>query len=144
VGHRLVVRPGEGLEGDRALSTWLTGRWRAWTRFDGRFAAVGAQHEPWPLVDATLIEGHETLRADAGLVSSAEPPVVHFASAVNVQLGWPEAPDGRVRRAGAPTSRAGRTARWFEQPSAQAGRPVTTWRRHRSTASTKRERGART
>ena len=91
VRHRIVVRPGDGRPvGEDALAGWLTGRWRAWTRIAGRFSAVPAQHEPWPLVDADVVELEENVIASAGLPAPVGVPVVHFSPGVSVRLGWPQ------------------------------------------------------
>jgi len=90
VRHHIVVRPSEHRVIDPSgLADWLTGRWRAWTRRRSEYFAVRAQHEPWPLVDAELLELEENLLADAGLPPATQPPLVHFAAGVDVRLGWP-------------------------------------------------------
>lgn len=90
VRHRIVVRPTDVPVAGNVLADWLTGRWRAWTRLAGRFAAVPAQHEPWPLVDAELVDLEENLVDAVGLPQPLEAPIVHFAGMVSVRLGWPQ------------------------------------------------------
>jgi uncharacterized protein YqjF (DUF2071 family) len=97
VAHHVVVRPrSKPVSDPEGLAGWVTGRWRAWTRIAGRLAVIPAEHEPWPLMGAELLELDEDLTADAGLPPPAEPPVVHFAAGVNVRLGWPRRPDGKA------------------------------------------------
>ena len=72
------------------MTAWLTGRWRAWTRVAGRFATVPAEHEPWPLVAAELVELEENVVTASGLPAPAERPVVHFSPGVSVRLGFPQ------------------------------------------------------
>ena len=101
VSHRIVVRPTALTSTGDALSGWLTGRWRAWTRIAGRFATVPAQHEPWPLNSAELVELDENLMAASGLRRPDEPPTVHFSPGVDVRLGWPQPvtrPDAHERQ----------------------------------------------
>jgi uncharacterized protein len=107
IGHHIVVRPGDEPTADTTgLVAWLTGRWRAWTHVRRRFAAVPAQHEPWPVVDAELLELEENLLADAGLTPPANPPILHFAAGVHVRLGFPRlAGDGSLRGIAEPSAR---------------------------------------
>jgi uncharacterized protein len=89
VGHRIVVRPGEPVDGD-GLDHWLTGRWRAWTSIGRRLATVPVRHQPWPLHAAEVVDLDEDLVAAAGLPPPAGPPLVHWSpGVVDVRLGPP-------------------------------------------------------
>ena len=91
VTHRIVVRPTIGApDGDDHLTAWLTGRWRAWTRIAGRFAAIPADHSPWPLTGGDVVELDESVTASAGLPDRVGVPMVHFSPGVAVRLGWPQ------------------------------------------------------
>jgi uncharacterized protein YqjF (DUF2071 family) len=105
-GHRIVVRPGSpyhpGELGER--DHWLTGRWRAWSCWAGRFVSIPVRHEPWPLWRAEVLTLEETLLADAGLPVPGAPPLVHYSPGVDdVRLGPPvpvgSRPWGLSRRA---------------------------------------------
>jgi uncharacterized protein YqjF (DUF2071 family) len=81
VSHRLSVRPGDGAEPD-ARNTWLTGRWRAYTRRAGRLLVTPVQHEPWPLRTATVELLEQTLTSALDLPGPVR-PLVHFSDGVH-------------------------------------------------------------
>jgi uncharacterized protein YqjF (DUF2071 family) len=78
------------------LETFLTGRWRAFTRVLGRTFAVPVEHEPWPLRSARLLRWDGDLLAAAGLPEPEGDPHLLFSPGVDVRLGWPR-PIGSVR-----------------------------------------------
>jgi uncharacterized protein len=88
-GHDITVRPGPPCEGTE-LDHWLSGRWRGWTRLAGRSCSVPAEHPPWQLCEATLVELDESLLAVSGLGRPTEPPLVRYSSGTDVRLGRPE------------------------------------------------------
>ncbi len=87
--HDISIRPGEPIAGDDDLVTFVTGRWRAWTRIGGRLATVAVEHEPWPLQAAEVVELSESVTAAAGLPSPHGDPLLHFSPGVNASLGPP-------------------------------------------------------
>jgi uncharacterized protein YqjF (DUF2071 family) len=93
--YRLVVRTGAPLEASER-DAWLTGRWRAYTRNANTLLVTPVQHEPWPLVGASVQTLEETLTGAAGLPSPVGEPVVHFSDGVHdVRIG-PSRPVGRA------------------------------------------------
>lgn len=91
VGHSIEVRPGGDIAGD-GLTTFLTGRWRAFTRIAGRLVVMPVAHQPWPLRDATVVRLEENLLADSGLVRPERPPLVHWSPGVDARFGCPRLP----------------------------------------------------
>lgn len=87
-GHDITVRPGAPCEGSD-LDHWLSGRWRGWTTIAGRTCSVPAEHPPWPLTEATLVDFDESLLARNGLQRPAEPPLVQYSAGTDVRLGRP-------------------------------------------------------
>jgi uncharacterized protein YqjF (DUF2071 family) len=86
--HDITVRVGPPC-GPTDLDNWLSGRWRAWTRVAGRTCSVPVEHAPWPLLDATVVQLHETLFEAAGLAPPGAPALVRHAHGVDVHLGRP-------------------------------------------------------
>lgn len=83
------MRPGAPLVSG-GLDTWLTARWRAFSRSGGRLWLTPVQHEPWILRSAAVENLEQTLTASAGLPSPSRSPVVHFSPGVRrVRLGLP-------------------------------------------------------
>lgn len=70
---------------------YLTGRWQAYSRRHGRLYCTPVEHEPWPLhrAEPTLLD--DGLIAACGLPQPRDSPLVHYAPAVNVRLGFPRA-----------------------------------------------------
>jgi uncharacterized protein YqjF (DUF2071 family) len=87
-GHDITIRPGPPCEGSE-LDHWLSGRWRGWTRIAGRPCSVPAEHPPWPLQEATVVDLEESLLAVNGLRRPSDPPLVRWAAGTDVRLGWP-------------------------------------------------------
>jgi uncharacterized protein len=79
------------------LDHFLTARFRLWTVPRGRLAVAAAEHPPWTLRRATLVDLDQDLLQAAGLRPPEGPPVIHAADGVRVRIGaW-----HRVRAAGA-------------------------------------------
>jgi uncharacterized protein YqjF (DUF2071 family) len=61
--------------------------------FDGAawmgLVAVHAQHPPWPLRHAHLLELRQDVVQAAGLPAPGDPPVVHASNGVTVRIGLP-------------------------------------------------------
>lgn len=87
-GHDITVQVGAPCEGSE-LDHWLTGRWRGWTQLAGRSCTVPAEHPPWPLWDATVLELDESLLHVNGLPPPSEPPLVRFSPGTDARLGVP-------------------------------------------------------
>ncbi|WP_308312609.1 DUF2071 domain-containing protein [Streptomyces sp. ISL-11] len=87
--YDLAVRPGAPLVAG-GLDTWLTSRWRAFSRSNRALWQTPVQHEPWPLRSAAVENMDQTLTTSAGLPPPSGPPVVHFSPGVRrVRLGIP-------------------------------------------------------
>ncbi|MGK5637530.1 YqjF family protein [Streptomyces sp. URMC 126] len=98
--YRLAVRPGDPLAAG-PLDTWLTARWRAYSRGSGVLWETPVEHEPWRLRAARVEEVRQTLTASAGLPPPEEPPLAHFSPGVrDVRLAFPRPVSGRRRAAG--------------------------------------------
>ena len=88
---RLGVRYGAAIppEEQTDFDHYLTGRWQAYSHRRGRLYCTPVEHEPWPLhrAETTMLE--DRLIASCGLPPPQDPPVAHYAPAVNVRLGFP-------------------------------------------------------
>ncbi|MBW3618944.1 MAG: DUF2071 domain-containing protein [Actinobacteria bacterium] len=71
------------------LETFLSSRWRAYTRTLGVPVAVPVEHEPWPLRGAELLAVDTDLLTDLGLPPPAGEPHVMFSPGVEVRIGFP-------------------------------------------------------
>ncbi|HZD37617.1 MAG TPA: DUF2071 domain-containing protein, partial [Actinomycetes bacterium] len=69
------------------LDHFLTARYRLWTVIAGRLAAADAEHPPWSLRRARLLDLHQDLLEAARLPPPDGPPVVHAADGVRVRIG---------------------------------------------------------
>ncbi len=85
------VEPRARVDPDPLLS-FLTNRWRTYTRFFGRIVYAPVAHEPWRLRTARLHHLEDDLIPAAGYPPPGEPPLVHYADGVTARVG-------RVRRA---------------------------------------------
>lgn len=86
----LEVEAGEAVPSlPGSLETWLTGRWRAYTRILGRTLSVPVQHEPWPLRAARLVRWEGDLLETVGLPPPDDEPHLLFSPGVDVRIGWP-------------------------------------------------------
>jgi uncharacterized protein len=61
------------------LDHFLTARFRLYTVIAGRGAVADAEHPPWPLVRARLLDLEDDLVAAAGLPWPGQSPLVHFS-----------------------------------------------------------------
>ncbi|MCI0686174.1 MAG: DUF2071 domain-containing protein [Sporichthyaceae bacterium] len=75
-----VIEPGE-------LDRWLTERYRLFTQVAGRLVTATAEHPPWELATATLLDLDETLLRAAGLAQRTDPPRLHYSAGVRARLG---------------------------------------------------------
>jgi uncharacterized protein len=89
---RVVVRIGSPAVSDMPLATFLTARWGLHTHHRGRLLYLPNTHEPWPLLNADLIELEDDLVEVAGLpgVTSRPPDSVLFSRGVRTDFGRPE------------------------------------------------------
>ena len=87
-GHDITVRPGPPCEGTE-LDHWLSGRWRGWTRVAGQACSVPAEHPPWVLHEAEVINLEESLLDVNGLHRPTEPPLVRYSPGTDARLGFP-------------------------------------------------------
>lgn len=71
------------------LETFLSSRWRAYTRTAGALVTVPVEHEPWPLHAAVLLSMDTDLLTDLGLPAPSGEPHMMFSPGVEVQLGLP-------------------------------------------------------
>ena len=95
---RVQVRVGHPFEAGEltGFDHFLTARWRLYMHrphlhLPGRPAPVRfalAQHDPWPLHHATVLELDDGLVAAAGLDASGD-PVVHWSPGTTVRIGLP-------------------------------------------------------
>ena len=88
----IVVRIGSSAVPDVPLATFLTARWGLHTHHRGRLDYLPNTHEPWPLMNAELLEIQDDLVAVAGLpgVTSRPPDSVLFSRGVRTEFGRPE------------------------------------------------------
>jgi uncharacterized protein YqjF (DUF2071 family) len=92
----VAVRPGANLSAAEAGATadFLTARFRLFSRAPAGLRSVEAEHPPWPLRRAELIEVRDSLVTAAGLPAPTGEPLVHYSDGVDVRLGPPR----RIRR----------------------------------------------
>ena len=92
---RVKVRVGERFVDDEltALDHFLTARWRLYSarRRGTRYAL--AEHAPWPLHRAELLELDDELITAAGMPAPIGAPLLHWSPGVEVRIGLP----GRVK-----------------------------------------------
>jgi uncharacterized protein YqjF (DUF2071 family) len=90
-GYRVRARFGERYRDSELtpLDHFLTARHRLYTVLLGRLVAVHAQHPPWPLRHAHLLELRQDVVQAAGLPAPGDPPVVHASNGVTVRIGLP-------------------------------------------------------
>jgi uncharacterized protein YqjF (DUF2071 family) len=70
-----------------SLDHFLTARYRLWTVAGGRLAAAAAEHPPWSLRRARVVDLDQDLLAAAGLPAPEGAPVVHASEGVRVRIG---------------------------------------------------------
>ena len=71
------------------LDHFLTARWKLFAAARSRLLEGAAFHEPWPLHRVRVARLDDQLVRAAGLPEPRGEPLVHFAPAVEVQLGPP-------------------------------------------------------
>jgi uncharacterized protein YqjF (DUF2071 family) len=69
------------------LDHFLTARYCLYTVIAGRPATAAAEHEPWPLRRARVVDLEQDLLQAAGLPAPAGAPVVHASDGVHVRIG---------------------------------------------------------
>jgi uncharacterized protein len=86
---RAVIEVGRRLGGDEVdeRDHWLTARWRLLTRFGEVYRQVRAEHEPWQLHAARVLELDDGLVTAAGLPRPEGPALVHWSPGVAVRIG---------------------------------------------------------
>lgn len=80
-GYHLRVQPGQRIQ-PSGLDTWLTHRWRAYTRHAGCLLEIPVRHEPWPLRTAAVTTLDESLTKAAGLAAPPEAALAHYSDGV--------------------------------------------------------------
>ncbi len=92
-----VIEVGDAYRAGEAtpLEHFLTARWVLFSASEPgssperhRFAI--AQHPPWPLYKARVIDLHDDLVAAAGLPRPEGPPLAHYSPGVDVRIGRPQ------------------------------------------------------
>ncbi|WP_206515596.1 YqjF family protein [Georgenia faecalis] len=89
VGLRAQVEVGPRITAPGELAVALTARWWAFSRRADRLWRVPAEHEPWPLHEATARVDADSLLRACGLPAPTGRPMVHFSPGVHVRLGPP-------------------------------------------------------
>ncbi|MDQ6874934.1 MAG: DUF2071 domain-containing protein [Actinomycetota bacterium] len=83
------IRVGPPIAEPDGLTLFLTTRWALHTVVRGRTAYAVAQHDPWPLHRATVLDLDEDVIAAAGLPAPAGEPHVVFSPGVSARIGPP-------------------------------------------------------
>jgi uncharacterized protein len=88
------------------LDHWLTARFGLFSASAGRLRYARAEHQPWPLYRAAVLQCDDQLIEATGLPAPQGPPLVHWSPGVEVRIGFPRGVHGggRTRR----RERAGR------------------------------------
>ena len=88
-GYRVRVEPGEPFDLVELgpLDHFLTARHVLYTVIAGRLAYAHAEHPPWPLARARLLELDQELVQAAGLPAPEGAPLPHFSPGVDVRIG---------------------------------------------------------
>jgi uncharacterized protein YqjF (DUF2071 family) len=100
-GYRVTVEPGAPFGPDEPgrLDHFLTARYVLYTSLAGRLAQAHAEHRPWPLHRAEVVEVDQDLVQAAGLPPPEGEPLAHWSPGVNVRIGmWKPVRTGRGRR----------------------------------------------
>ncbi len=87
----ILIQPGAPYSRDELTEQdhFFTARYCLYTMLRGRLARAQIEHPPWPLSRATLVDLNQTLIEAAGIPSPEGPPLVHFAVALDVKIGYP-------------------------------------------------------
>jgi uncharacterized protein YqjF (DUF2071 family) len=100
-GYRVTVEPGAPFGPDEPgrLDHFLTARYVLYTSLAGRLAQAHAEHRPWPLHRAEVVEVDQDLVQAAGLPPPEGEPLAHWSPGVDVRIGmWKPVRTGRGRR----------------------------------------------
>jgi uncharacterized protein YqjF (DUF2071 family) len=92
---RAVVERGGpfGVDDLGELDQFLTARYVLYTQIARRLAYAHAEHPPWPLTRARVLELEESLVQAAGLPAPQGQPLVHHSAGVPVRIGaWRPVP----------------------------------------------------
>jgi len=84
---RIRVRIGAPIAEPSPLEDSLTARWRLHVRWWGRTASVPAEHPPWPLHHAEVLELRDDLLAAGGFPAPVGDPHVLYSPGVPVRIG---------------------------------------------------------
>jgi uncharacterized protein YqjF (DUF2071 family) len=86
---RAFVEVGDPFGGDELgeLDHFLTARYVLYSLIGGRLVYAHAEHPPWPLTRARVLELEETLVEAAGLPAPQGRPLVHHSPGVPVRVG---------------------------------------------------------
>ena len=86
----IAVKPGNRFAaeelGDR--DHFLTARYRLYTLIRGRLGYAQIEHEPWPLARATVVTLNQNIIEAAGLPAPEGQPLVHYATEIDVKIGY--------------------------------------------------------
>jgi uncharacterized protein YqjF (DUF2071 family) len=86
----IAVQPGELFTSHELgdLDHFLTARYRLYTLMRGQLGSAQIEHEPWPLARATVLALNQNLIEMAGLPAPAGQPLVHYATEIEVKIGY--------------------------------------------------------
>jgi uncharacterized protein len=90
-----VVEVGDPFDVDELgeLDHFLTARYVLYTLIAGRLVYAHAEHPPWPLTRARLVDLEENLISAAGLPAPQDQPLVHHSPGVPVRISaWKPVP----------------------------------------------------
>lgn len=91
-GGTVEVRPGEAIAAADVsqLEHFLTARWRLFSHAPGgRLRYADAEHPPWELHRAALVQCDDSLVTAAGLPRPEGDALVHYSPGVQVRIGLP-------------------------------------------------------
>jgi uncharacterized protein YqjF (DUF2071 family) len=85
---RVVVEVGERMDPGRLgpLDHWLTARWSLYRNTGTGLRSMAAEHPPWPLHAARVVELDDSLVAASGLTPPTGQPLVHWSPGVAVRI----------------------------------------------------------
>lgn len=89
-GCNLEIEIGEPIAVPTELDTFLTARYRLYTRRLGRLWQAEIQHAPWPLQKAIPVRVDQTLLESASLPAPTGKPLAHFSARIEVNIGGPK------------------------------------------------------
>ncbi len=88
---RVKIRVGEPYD-DAELSDFdhfLTARWRLYSAHTDGLRSALAEHDPWPLHRAEVLDLDDQLISAAGLAQPDSEPIVHWSPGTEVRIGYP-------------------------------------------------------